>query len=186
MRRIKSEPAVGAAIELQPRMTLSRRLAHMEITADVAAGDPPKSQKRQGDVRKVLTHAGTFEKHIGWSPDEAALISGIGTPLDGQLRMHAEPRLGHVLSEDALNYIIRRYTREAGVRGLERVIGRLSRKRARQVVEGQTLTDELQIDEATALLGRRLAELSPGSPGKRIYFCQSGAAAVEAAIKGAR
>jgi pyrophosphatase PpaX len=43
-----------------------------------------------------------FEKYLGWSPDEPALISGIGTPLDGQLRMHAEPRLGHVLTEDAL------------------------------------------------------------------------------------
>ena len=40
--------------------------------------------------------------------------------------------------------------------------------------------------EATALLARRLAELSPGSPEKRIFLCQSGAAAVEAAIKGAR
>ncbi len=58
-----------------------------------------------------------------------------------------------VVSEDALNYIIRRYTREAGVRGLERVIGQLSRKRARQVVEGQTLTDALEIGDATALLG---------------------------------
>ncbi|HTZ78347.1 MAG TPA: aminotransferase class III-fold pyridoxal phosphate-dependent enzyme [Stellaceae bacterium] len=40
--------------------------------------------------------------------------------------------------------------------------------------------------EPTAKLARRLAELSPGSPNKRVYFCQSGAAAVEAAIKGAR
>lgn len=40
--------------------------------------------------------------------------------------------------------------------------------------------------EPTARLARRLAELSPGSPNKRVYFCQSGSAAVEAAIKGAR
>jgi len=40
--------------------------------------------------------------------------------------------------------------------------------------------------EPTAKLARRLAELAPGSPEKRVYFCQSGAAAVEAAIKGAR
>lgn len=38
----------------------------------------------------------------------------------------------------------------------------------------------------TAELARKLAELSPGSPGKRVFFSQSGAAAVEAAIKGAR
>jgi taurine--2-oxoglutarate transaminase len=40
--------------------------------------------------------------------------------------------------------------------------------------------------EPTARLARRLAELAPGSPDKRVYFSQSGAAAIEAAIKGAR
>lgn len=38
----------------------------------------------------------------------------------------------------------------------------------------------------TGKLARRLAELAPGGPDKKVYFCQSGAAAVEAAIKGAR
>ncbi|MEO8305097.1 MAG: aminotransferase class III-fold pyridoxal phosphate-dependent enzyme [Betaproteobacteria bacterium] len=40
--------------------------------------------------------------------------------------------------------------------------------------------------EPTARLARRLAELAPGDPDKRVFFSQSGAAAVEAAIKGAR
>jgi len=39
------------------------------------------------------------------------------------------------IPDDVLGVIIRRYTREAGVRELERVIGRLARKRARQVLE---------------------------------------------------
>ncbi len=38
----------------------------------------------------------------------------------------------------------------------------------------------------TAKLAQKLASLSPGSPNKKVYFCQSGAAAVEAAIHGAR
>lgn len=40
--------------------------------------------------------------------------------------------------------------------------------------------------EPTARLAQRLAELSPGSPHKRVFFSQSGAAAVEAALKAAR
>jgi len=40
--------------------------------------------------------------------------------------------------------------------------------------------------EPTGKLARRLAELAPGGPDKRVFFSQSGAAAVEAAIKGAR
>jgi len=45
------------------------------------------------------------------------------------------------ISDDALHAMIRRYTREAGVRELERVIGRLARKRARQVV-GEEVGEE--------------------------------------------
>jgi ATP-dependent Lon protease len=61
------------------------------------------------------------------------------------------------LTDDALGHVIRRYTREAGVRELERVIGRVARKQARQVVESEAeaQTVESPIDEAqlTGLLG---------------------------------
>ncbi len=40
--------------------------------------------------------------------------------------------------EDAVRYIVRHYTREAGVRKLEQNIGTVCRKRARRVVEGHT------------------------------------------------
>ena len=39
--------------------------------------------------------------------------------------------------EDAVRYIVRHYTREAGVRKLEQVIGTVCRKQARRVVEGK-------------------------------------------------
>jgi ATP-dependent Lon protease len=42
-----------------------------------------------------------------------------------------------VFPEDAVRYIVRHYTREAGVRKLEQAIGTVCRKQARQVVEGQ-------------------------------------------------
>jgi ATP-dependent Lon protease len=40
--------------------------------------------------------------------------------------------------EDALRHIVRHYTREAGVRKLEQVLGTVCRKQARRVVEGRT------------------------------------------------
>ncbi len=39
-------------------------------------------------------------------------------------------------SEDAVRFIVRRYTREAGVRSLEREIGAICRKQARRIAEG--------------------------------------------------
>ena len=53
-------------------------------------------------------------------------------------RQREEAGLGDAqltITDQALAHMIRRYTREAGVRELERVIGRLARKRARQVVD---------------------------------------------------
>jgi ATP-dependent Lon protease len=42
------------------------------------------------------------------------------------------------IPEEALRYIIRHYTREAGVRKLEQTLGTVCRKKARRVVEGDT------------------------------------------------
>jgi ATP-dependent Lon protease len=57
------------------------------------------------------------------------------------------------LTDDALQTVIRRFTREAGVRELERVIGRLARKRARQVVEESDFTAELESTAVVDMLG---------------------------------
>ena len=55
----------------------------------------------------------------------------------------------------------------------------------RQMQQVVYVTDDFAT-KPCARLAQRLAELTPGSPNKRIYFAQSGAAAIEAAIKGAR
>ncbi|MCZ6620168.1 MAG: endopeptidase La, partial [Gammaproteobacteria bacterium] len=57
------------------------------------------------------------------------------------------------ISDDALHAMIRQYTREAGVRQLERVIARLARKRARQVVEKNHSEDSIDTSSLLGLLG---------------------------------
>jgi len=58
------------------------------------------------------------------------------------------------MSEAALHKVIRSYTREAGVRSLEREIGRLFRKLATRRAEGEDTPDEVGEATVDALLGR--------------------------------
>src|ERR1700732_1206639 len=55
--------------------------------------------------------------------------------------------------DDALREIIRSYTREAGVRNLEREIGNISRKVARKVVKDASYSNALTADKVNEFLG---------------------------------
>ncbi len=63
----------------------------------------------------------------------------------------------HELSfeEEALRKIIRDYTREAGVRNLEREIGKVCRKVVTRVAEGETEAVEVTSDNLSDFIGRR-------------------------------
>ncbi len=63
----------------------------------------------------------------------------------------------HELSfeEEALRKIIRDYTREAGVRNLEREIGKVCRKVVTRVAEGETETVEVTSENLSDFIGRR-------------------------------
>jgi ATP-dependent Lon protease len=58
-----------------------------------------------------------------------------------------------VISDAALLRLISRYTREAGLRQLERTLGRLARKAAMQFAEGATQPVEIQPEDLPKLLG---------------------------------
>jgi ATP-dependent Lon protease len=57
------------------------------------------------------------------------------------------------LSDDALPRVISRYTREAGVRDLERALGRIARKVGRRFAEGSTEPVAVHSNDLTDLLG---------------------------------
>ncbi len=57
------------------------------------------------------------------------------------------------IKDDALAYIIRRYTREAGVRDLEREIGKVCRKVAKKMLEKNIKTNSVSKKEIPELLG---------------------------------
>jgi len=73
--------------------------------------------------------------------------------LKKQLTAHGL-KVGNVkISDEALQYIIHRYTRESGVRGLERQVATIFRKVARKVAEGEKDKVLITIKNITKYLG---------------------------------
>jgi ATP-dependent Lon protease len=58
------------------------------------------------------------------------------------------------ITDEAVSAVITRYTRESGVRQLEREIGRLARKVARKIAAGSIESMELKASDVSELLGR--------------------------------
>jgi ATP-dependent Lon protease len=73
--------------------------------------------------------------------------------LNKQLEGHGITDVEVTLEEDALRTLIRHYTREAGVRQLERNIGKVVRKLAVKVASGETGSFTVTADEITEHLG---------------------------------
>lgn len=57
------------------------------------------------------------------------------------------------LTDESLSWAIRRHTREAGVRELDRVIGRVASKRARQSLQSDAGVEPITVDDLPGLLG---------------------------------
>ncbi|MCY3811423.1 MAG: endopeptidase La [Gammaproteobacteria bacterium] len=83
----------------------------------------------------------------------------------------ADDQLG--FTDEALSWGIRRHTREAGVRELDRVVGRVASKRARQIVQAEAPPATVTVDDLPELLGpdkfktdRQRENMAPGvAPG---------------------
>ena len=74
--------------------------------------------------------------------------------LKKELAIHGlKPEQLHV-SDEALMYIIRHYTREAGVRQLERLIAKICRKSVLKILKDQSLVLSLNSEDLTEYLGK--------------------------------
>ncbi|WP_085523207.1 endopeptidase La [Tuberibacillus sp. Marseille-P3662] len=73
-----------------------------------------------------------------------------------QLENHGLKKSQLQFREDAIKYIIRRYTREAGVRNLERTIASICRKATKQIVSNEKQRLTITVNAVERLLGKPL------------------------------
>lgn len=75
--------------------------------------------------------------HISGYTEEEKVQIALRHLLPKQFKEHGLPEGSTTISENTIRIIIREYTRESGVRSLERSIASLCRKAAKQIVEGR-------------------------------------------------
>ncbi len=73
--------------------------------------------------------------------------------LPKQIKEHGLKKQQLEVSENALRRVIREYTREAGVRNLEREIATICRKTARDIVSGKTKAVKIKVSNVDQYLG---------------------------------
>ena len=73
--------------------------------------------------------------------------------IDKQIKNHGLRKGEFEITDGALNEMIRRYTREAGVRNLEREIAKLARKAVFRIVKGENETISVDDDNLNDFLG---------------------------------
>ncbi|HVS15316.1 MAG TPA: endopeptidase La [Thermoanaerobaculia bacterium] len=116
-------------------------------TANVAHTIPPPLRDRMEVIELS-----------GYTPNEKLAIAQ-GFLVPKQVESHGLKRQGVTFSDDGIQRIIGSYTREAGVRNLEREIGSICRKLARRVVEAggkkpKKLDLEVGPEQVRELLGK--------------------------------
>jgi ATP-dependent Lon protease len=88
----------------------------------------------------------------GYTEDEKREIAK-GHLIDKQIKNHALKKGEFKITDAALMEMIRTYTREAGVRNLEREIAKLARKAVTEIVKGTAKTVEITPDTLEKFLG---------------------------------
>src|SRR2546426_338355 len=85
--------------------------------------------------------------------EEEKLHIATGYLVPRQLKQHGLEDGRLVINDEVLRELVRRYTREAGVRNLEREIGTMCRKVARAIAEGKTDKVEITLEKVAEYLG---------------------------------
>ncbi|WP_214846763.1 endopeptidase La [Exiguobacterium sp. s193] len=97
----------------------------------------------------------------GYTEQEKAEIA-VRHLLSKQIKEHGLKKSQLTVKPDALEEVVRRYTREAGVRNLERVLGSLCRKAAKQIAMGEKKRVTVSKRNLTDFLGKPIYRYGQG------------------------
>ncbi len=135
-RDFRGDPASALLEVLDPEQNFSFRDNYLDVPFDLSKVLFITTANVLDPVPDALRDRMEIISLEGYTEDEKVVI-GFRYLIPRQIKENGLGGSQDIqFSEEAVRYLIRRYTREAGVRNLEREIGTICRKQARRIAEG--------------------------------------------------
>jgi ATP-dependent Lon protease len=165
---IQGDPAAALLEVLDPAQNHGFRDHYLELTLDLSRVLFIATANQLGTIHPALLDRMEIISLTGYSEDDKVHIARLYL-IPRQVQEHALDRDQVEITEAALRRIINDYTREAGVRSLERQIGTIARKIAARVVTGDSSRASVDAPNVPDYLGpprfRSEAEFRTSRPG---------------------
>ena len=150
----QGDPASAMLEVLDPEQNGSFRDAYLGVPFDLSRVLFIATANQLDTIPGPLRDRMEVVSLSGYTAEEKAVIAR-GHLVPRQLKQNGLAEAAVELDDAGLNLIIDGYTREAGVRSLERAIGAVFRNVAVRVAEGETAHVRLDVDEVGSILGPR-------------------------------
>jgi ATP-dependent Lon protease len=154
---IQGDPSAALLEVLDPEQNSTFRDAYLGVPFDLSAVMFIATANMMDTVPGPLRDRMEVIELPGYTEDEKLEIARRYL-VPRQLEANGLSAAQVEVSDAALRTIIRDYTREAGVRNLERTIGAVFRHVAMQVAEGKTASARIDVGDLAAILGARRFE----------------------------
>ncbi len=151
-RDFRGDPAAALLEILDPEQNKTFRDNYLDLAFDISKVFFVMTANTLETIPQPLLDRMEVVRLVGYSEEEKLEIAR-RYQVPKQLKEAGLSPEVCALSDEALRLVIARYTREAGVRQLERAIGRVMRKVALKVAEGGAGVAEIHKEELAELLG---------------------------------
>lgn len=131
----KGDPASAMLEVLDPDQNFAFCDHYIEVPFDLSKALFVTTANDLGAIPRPLLDRMEVIEISGYTPDEKFHIAKEHL-LPKQMKNHGLMKKTFTVTDSAIQQVIGYYTREAGVRGLERVLAKLCRKAARELVSG--------------------------------------------------
>ncbi len=136
-RDFRGDPGSALLEALDPEQNFSFRDNYLDVPFDLSKVLFITTANQLDPVAEPLRDRMEIIELQGYTEDEKVHIA-FQYLIPRQIEENGIANEQIEFPEETVRFIIRHYTREAGVRGLERTIGTLCRKQARRIAEGKT------------------------------------------------